>query len=373
MVRIIEKSSELQHRALNSKEAIANLAYKLTEGTSNALIAIIEFKELIDGLSDNELKNKILGLSINVRNDQVSIGDILSKIDKGMCVKRAAQQITKILNDHIANEILEINLDSARDQNKYNQCLILYTIVRDIDEGLKAIKKYLQPLSKEELLKVVTEKNQDKNSLLHIAARDPNDNRRLLEILNLIDPKHRLAVIKEVNCNGDPLIHLLADKSDNFASLKEALSLIPPEDRLQAINAKDRLNGNTILHNMAMLRESPEGIVFTLESLPKEMRLKALQTKNEDGHSLLDILVKNSNERSLQAILNIVPEAKTEIDALTQGNKANASECSASFINVMAKNNAASGNHSNSTLDKTIKGEDKEEKKRWIMPQRKKW
>ncbi|WED44284.1 hypothetical protein [Legionella cardiaca] len=372
MARNIEKSSEISHRALNFKEAIANLAYKLSGGISTALIAIVEFKSLIDSVTDNDLKSKILDLRIEIRNEIVTLNDVLSIMNKDICVKKLAQQTTKILNENIANQILESNLNSVS-QNERNPCLILFTIVQNVEEGLKGIKKYLLPLSQEELLNVIKERNHDQNSLLHIAARDSNDNRRLLAILTLIYPRHRAEVALEQNCNGDPLIHLLADKNDKFASLKEFLSLVPPEDRLQAINAKDRLNGNPILHNLATLRDSPEGIVITLESLPTEMRLEAIRTKNDDGYSLVDILVKNSNEKILQAVSDLVPEAKTEIEELMQRKKMNASEYSASFINTMGKtNNASEENLSKNNPDKTATA-DSESKKRWVMPQRRKF
>ncbi|OCH97011.1 hypothetical protein A8135_05095 [Legionella jamestowniensis] len=368
MARSIDKSSEFLINTLTFKEAIANFAYKLSAGSSDALIAIVEFKELIDNVTDSELKDKILGLSINVSDKPVSLMDVLLKINKGMCVKRAAHQITKILNENIANDLLEINLDSAKKQNAPNQCLILFTIVQDIDEGLKAIKKYLNPLGQEKLLNVLKEKNYDQNSLLHIAARDSNNNQRLLAILMLIDPKFIAEIAQERNCNGDPLIHLLVDKNDKFASYKELLSLIPSDDRLQAINAKDRLNGDPILHNLATLRNSPEGMMITLESLPKEVRLEAIKTTNEDGNSLLDILVKNSNEKCLQAILAIVPEAKTEIDELIS-KKTKASEYSASFINTMTRMNNTSG-ESPSKNNQNTTSTGSESKTRWVMPKR---
>lgn len=360
---------ELPHKSLSLKEAIANLAYKLAEGTSVAIIAIVEFKELIEGLSSEDLKHKIFGLHILQKNEPLSLEDVFVKIDKGLCVKRAASHVTNILNKNIANEILEIKLDSAKRHSETNQCLVLFTIVQDVNEGLKFIKKYLHHLSEEELLKVVKEKNHDKNSIVHIAARDPDDHRRVLEILTLIEPKHRLEVVQELNCNGDPLTHILADRDDKYASFSEMLSLLPPEDRLQAINTKDHLSGNSILHSMAILSISIEGLIITLESLPKEARLEAIKTKNDDDLSLLDILVKNSKEESLQVILSIVPEAKSEIENLRRQKTINASEYSASFINTMTKANAEA---EDAIPNKKSTGTDNETKKQWVMPQKKK-
>ncbi|HHT0595008.1 TPA: ankyrin repeat domain-containing protein [Legionella anisa] len=172
------------------------------------------------------------------------------------------------------------------------------TVLHLIANNPEQIQEVLKLIPESDRLKAVTTPNEERETVLHLIANNPE---QIQEVLKLIPEPERPALIKEKNKYGDTILHTAASDPE---AVKAILELIPESERLVLINEKNK-SGNTVLHKAAI--KYPEAVKAILELIPAPDRIALIQEKFQKDKTILHLTVSNSN--LLNSILKLAPQS----------------------------------------------------------------
>ena len=175
--------------------------------------------------------------------------------------------------------------------------------------SLESFAKWLSVIPESERLEAVKQKDENKDTVLNVAAEDGPE--CLESILSLIPEPEHLEAVKQKDENGCTVLY---EAALNPECLEIILSLIPEQERLEAVKQKNK-NEMTVLHHAA---GRPECLEIILRLLPKQYRLEAVIQKDRFGDTVLHTVANKA--KYLKNILSLLPELE-RIEAVKQKDK----------------------------------------------------
>jgi hypothetical protein len=149
-----------------------------------------------------------------------------------------------------------------------------------------------------------------KNETAIVMVRAISNTELLSEIWNLFSPEARIELLQKKIGQRVPLLHYVA--SHNYMdSLYFMLGSVSEESRLALVKLKG-FKGRTFLDCLAE-RKDWESLFNVVNFLPQNVRYAALNVTNDDGQTIIDYAVKESEFRD--KLKDIIPEIDEIITA----------------------------------------------------------
>jgi ankyrin repeat protein len=173
---------------------------------------------------------------------------------------------------------------------------------------------YLESLPDDKVrLKIVNEKDNNNNTVLHCAATNVDSLEVLLALYQ--DDNARLKAVNEKNKDGYTVFHCAATIPE---SLEKLLALYKDDDeRLNAVNEKNNRHGKTVFHYAVSSPESLEKLLALYKD--DDERLKAVNEKNKDGKTVFHCAV--SSPESLEKLLSLYKDDDARLKAVNEKNR----------------------------------------------------
>ncbi|KAI2796149.1 hypothetical protein BLOT_016071 [Blomia tropicalis] len=296
---IINKELNLKHsNILLNQKGYTVLDIAIKEGNLNIVnFLIISCKKFKNGLIEKLVINKkrkfkMSALHIAVKYDNV---EVFNKIIA--------------LFDNNKNELIKLIKDKNEDGD-----LVLHIAAKNNNNEIIEILIQLFENNKNKLIKWIKDKNKDGDSVLHIAAKN-NNNEIIEKLIQLFDNNKNELIkwIKDKNEDGDLVLHIAAKNNNN--EIIEILIQLFDNNKNKLIKwIKDKnKDGDSLLHVAAKNNnEIIEKLIQLFDNNKSEL-IKWIKDKNKNGDSILQIAAKNNNNEIIELLIPIFDNNKNKL------------------------------------------------------------